>query len=137
MNDLYYMKQISIKNLTILCAALLQLSACSGGEDGGGNGNGGGGGQSAVGANSGSTTVRWVAPMARADGGALLLSDIDGYRVYYGLQTRQYTNQVDVNNGAAQQVTVTDKRGFYYFVVTTIDTDGRESQFSPEFLRTL
>lgn len=112
------------KSLAILCTAL-QLSACSGLED-----------QSEVTA-EGTVTVSWTAPQTRADGTPMVLSEIGGYRVYYGTQTGIYTDEVDIDDGTAEQVTVETGSGDYFFVVTTVDTEGRESEFSQEITITI
>ena len=76
-------------------------------------------------------TLSWVAPAEREDNSALSLSAIAGYKVYYGTTQGQYPNSVAINDGTAVAYTFTGlPAGTYYFVVTTIDTDGRESQYS-------
>ena len=76
-------------------------------------------------------TLSWVAPAEREDNSALSLSAIAGYKVYYGTTQGQYSNSVAINDGTAVAYTFTGlPAGNYYFVVTTIDTDGRESQYS-------
>ncbi len=76
-------------------------------------------------------TLSWVAPAEREDNSALSLSAIAGYKVYYGTTQGQYSDSVAINDGTAVAYTFTGlPAGTYYFVVTTIDTDGRESQYS-------
>jgi len=109
------------KNLTALCVLLL-LSACSSDDGGGGvvlvNG------------------VTWTAPSARADGTILSLSEIDGYRVYYGVLEGDYPNKIEVNDPVAQQAELAGiAAGIYFVVVTTVDVDGRESEFSSPAVR--
>lgn len=78
-------------------------------------------------------TLSWVAPAQRSDDTALLLSEIAGYKVRYGNQHGSYSNSVTINDGSATGHTFTNfTAGTYYFVVTTLDTDGRESQYSSE-----
>lgn len=115
-----------IKSLVTFILAL-NLSACGQTQEDG---------QEAVGTNEASVIVKWIAPTTRSNGDPLSLSDIAGYRVYYGLQQGVYT-KVDVNDSTAQQVTISDERGFYYFVLTTLDTAGRESEYSPVFQVTI
>ena len=86
----------------------------------------------------GDVTLSWVAPAEREDNSAILLSEIAGYKIHYGTTQGQYPNSVTVNDGTAEGHTITDlSAGTYYFVVTTLDTDGRESQNSPEVTKTL
>ena len=82
-------------------------------------------------------TIAWTAPVARADGSPLSLAEIGGYRVYYGSTEGDYPNRLDVNDGSAVEVTLNNlPLGRYYFVVTTYDVTGRESEFSSVLMRT-
>ena len=118
----------------------VQLAACGGG------GGGGGGDSAAVFTESSvatevtasSATLAWVAPVARADASPLSLAEIGGYRVYYGTIEGDYPNRIDIADGSADQVTLTDlPPGTYYFVVTTYDMGGRESEYSSEVVKTI
>ena len=61
----------------------------------------------------------------------MALSEISGYTVHYGTSKGNYPDSFSINNGSATAVTVTDlPAGTYYLVVTTRDTDGRESGYS-------
>ena len=76
-------------------------------------------------------TLSWVAPAEREDNSALSLSAIAGYKVYYGTTQGQYSDSVAISDSTAVAYTLTGlPAGTYYFVVTTIDTEGRESQYS-------
>lgn len=83
-------------------------------------------------------SLSWVAPVEREDGTAFTESEIKEFRVYYGTVTGDYMNSVAVARPDANAVTplnlsLTLPTGFtYYFVVTTVDADGRESQYSAE-----
>ncbi len=78
-------------------------------------------------------TLSWLAPAEREDNSALSLSAIAGYQVYYGTTQGQYLNSVTINDGAAADYTFTGlPADTYYFVITTIDTEGRESLYSSE-----
>lgn len=80
---------------------------------------------------TGSLTLKWKAPLTRADGSPLSLADIDGYRIHYGNAAGNYTSHVDLADGSAQQVILTDlPLGTYYLVMTTYDVNGRESGYS-------
>jgi len=85
-----------------------------------------------------SATLAWVAPVARADASPLSLAEIGGYRVYYGTIEGDYPNRIELADGSADQVTLTDlPPGTYYFVVTTYDMGGRESEYSSEVVKTI
>jgi len=76
-------------------------------------------------------TLSWVAPAEREDNSGILLSEIAGYKIYYGTTQGQYSDSVPINDGTATGYTFTGlPAGTYYFVVTTIDTEERESQHS-------
>jgi len=78
-------------------------------------------------------TLSWVAPTTREDNNGLSLADIAGYKIYYGTTQGIYTSSAAVNDGSATGYTVNNLvSATYYFVVTTIDMDGRESQYSTE-----
>jgi hypothetical protein len=111
---------------------VLFLSAC-----GGGGGSSSGDGSSSSGVSNGSFTLKWTAPVARTDGTPLSLSDISGFFVYYGKSSGNYTSFVDVPDGTATSVTVTDVPvGTWYVVMTTYDDSGRESAYSAEITKT-
>ncbi|MES0328619.1 MAG: fibronectin type III domain-containing protein, partial [Gammaproteobacteria bacterium] len=78
-------------------------------------------------------SLSWVAPSEREDNTPISLSEIAGYRIYYGTTQGQYTNSVDINDGIAEGYTFTAlPAATYFFVVTTYDSEGRESQYSAE-----
>ena len=119
----------------------VQLAAC-----GGGGGGGGGADSAAVVTESSvatevtasSATLAWVAPVARSDASPLSLAEIGGYRIYYGMTEGAYPKSIDIADGSADQVTLTDlPSGTYYFVVTTYDMAGRESESSSELVKTI
>ncbi len=95
------------------------------------------------GANESSNTVAdvslsWVAPAEREDNSGISLSEIAGYKIYYGTSQGQYPNKININDGTAVGHTFTDfPAGNYYFVVTTLDTNGRESRYSTEVVITI
>jgi len=85
-----------------------------------------------------SATITWTAPSTREDGTALSLSEITGYKIYYGTAADNYTVVVDINDVSTTQYTISSlTTGTYYFAVTTIDTDGRESLYSTNLSKTV
>lgn len=87
-------------------------------------GNNGGGSDTSTGGFS----LSWTAPVIRSDGSPMSLAEIDGYRVYYGSTQGNYPDSVDVSDGTATSATISNVPvGEYYIVMTTYDSDGRES----------
>jgi hypothetical protein len=87
---------------------------------------------------TGSLKLNWTAPVARTDGEALSLADIDGYRIYYGESEGQYTKSVEIADGTAQSARVTGVPvGSYHVVMTTYDMDGRESGYSSSVIKSI
>ena len=64
--------------------------------------------------------------------------DIYGYKVFYGTESRNYTDHVDVNSPTQTQVEITGllAGNTYYFAVKAVDLAGQESDFSDEVSRT-
>lgn len=139
-------------------ALMLMIAGCGGGGSGGGssggtsvapdtdsgNSNGGtsvvpdtdSGGESVL---SGTATLTWTAPKTNADG--TVLTDLAGYKIYYGTISGNYTEVKDV--GIPSCSTTGDNRecsytledlspGTWYFAVTAYDTSGNESDYSNE-----
>lgn len=82
--------------------------------------------------------LSWTAPTQREDSSPLQLSEIAGYKIYYGTAQGVYPNAIDITDGSAVQAQMpTLSAGTYYVVVTTKDTDGRESLYSQEVMITI
>ena len=78
-------------------------------------------------------TLAWIAPVEREDNSALSLTAIAGYKVYFGNTQGQYSKSLSISDGSATGYTFNSfAAGTYYFVITTIDNEGRESQYSSE-----
>jgi hypothetical protein len=106
-----------------------QLIACGGS---------GGSGGSTTSAGTGSITLAWTAPVARANGAPISLAEIGGFRIYYGKSVASYPKTVDITDGTATTATMNDvPAGKYFIVMTTYDTEGRESRFSLEVSKTV
>ena len=119
-------------------------SDTGGGTIGGGTGSGGtgstgstgsGGSGGTVGSGTGDPkdiTLTWTAPSEREDRSALSLSEIAGYNIYYGTEPGQYNDEVKITDSSADGYIFTELASgrTYYFVITTYDTESRESLYS-------
>jgi hypothetical protein len=77
--------------------------------------------------------LSWTAPLEREDNQPISLSEIAGYKVYYGTEENAYSHSVDISDGAANGHTIENlSSGIYYLTLTTYDTAGRESKPSEE-----
>ena len=80
-------------------------------------------------------TINWTAPLLRADGmSSMSLSEIDGYKIYYGPSSGAYNGESSLiscdTSDCSTEVTGLVSKGTYYFSITAIDTDGKESTYS-------
>ena len=111
---------------------MLSALGCGGGADGAAASGGGD--------STGAATLSWDAPVTNEDGSEL--SDLGGYRIYYGGSPGSYYGSRDV--GCASCLCRTEPgtaceyelnglnlgAGTYYFAVTAYDTSGNESELS-------
>jgi hypothetical protein len=58
--------------------------------------------------------------------------DVAGYRVYYGLESRNYDHVMDVGDSTSCLVTGLEQGRTYYFAATAVNTANIESDFSNE-----
>lgn len=81
-----------------------------------------------------STTLSWSVPTQNEDGTAL--TNLQGYKIYYGRSSGNYTNQIDIDNpGLTTFVVENLSPDTYYFSATAINSGGEESRFSGEAQR--
>ncbi len=74
-------------------------------------------------------TLSWDPPTTNADGTPL--ADLAGFRIYYGLASRNYSWVIDVGNVTTYKIENLSPNT-YYFAVTAYDTSGNESDYSNE-----
>jgi hypothetical protein len=76
-----------------------------------------------------SATVSWSMPLLNTDGTAL--TDIAGFRIYYGISPTNLTQSVSVMGaGVATHVVDGLASGTYYFAVAAVNSAGVESEVS-------
>ena len=79
---------------------------------------------------SAQATLTWNAPTTNSDGTPL--TDLAGYKVYYGTASGNYAQTVDVGNVTTSVVSNLTDGATYYFAVTSYDASGGESGYSNE-----
>ncbi len=79
-------------------------------------------------------TLSWTPPTTNANGTPL--TDLAGYRIYYGTVSRGYSQSVDVSNVTSYIIGGFAEGQTYYFAVTAYDTYGNESAYSLETSKT-
>lgn len=85
---------------------------------------------------SGSATLSWNPPTDNTDGSAL--TDLAGYRIYYGRSASRLNRTVVVNNpGLTRYVVENLAPDRWHFSMTSVNTDGRESSRSPTVSKTI
>ncbi len=65
------------------------------------------------------------------------VSTVSGYRLYYGVSSRDYTNVTDVGSATTTTVSNLVSSTTYFFAVTAYDLVGLESDFSTELSYTV
>ena len=83
---------------------------------------------------AGSATLSWAAPTTRTDGSPL--TNLSGYKIFYGRMSGIYDYQIDINNPAVLTYVVENLvSGDWYFALTAYDSEDVESDHSNEVLR--
>jgi PKD repeat protein len=85
----------------------------------------------AVSLDAASVQMSWTAPTTNADG-SQPLTDLAGYKVFYGLSSRQYGAPIDVGNVTSYTLSGLTSDQKYYMSVKAYDTSRNESAFSNE-----
>lgn len=77
----------------------------------------------------GSITLSWQAPTMNTDGSAL--TDLAGYKIYYGLAPGDYTEEIRIDNpGLTTYLVENLSPDTWYFTATAVNTANIESDFS-------
>ena len=68
---------------------------------------------------AGHALLSWVAPTTRSDGSYLPITDLQGYRIYYGTSANDLSVLVDLNDDSITEFDVNSlPSGNYYFAVS-------------------
>jgi hypothetical protein len=85
---------------------------------------------------NGSVTLSWNPPTTSADGSAI--TDLAGYRIYYGRAPNDLAQTVQINNpGTTRWVIENLSPATWYFSMTSVDDAGLESTRTPVGSRTV
>ena len=85
---------------------------------------------------TGSASLSWTPPTTRTDGSPL--NNLAGFRIYYGTSSGVYTETISLNSAGLTSYLVEGlSGGTWFFTMTSFDTDGIESNFSPERSKTI
>jgi hypothetical protein len=79
--------------------------------------------------------LTWTAPTQNVDGSAL--TNLSGYKVYWGTQSRTYTQTATVNGASTTSYTASLTPGTWYFAISAVDSTGSESTRSNEVSKTV
>lgn len=77
-----------------------------------------------------SVRLSWTPPTTKANGSPL--TDVIGYKLYYGNTSRKYTSVINVGRYTAYEIYDLTVGRTYYFAVKAYDTSGNESLYSHE-----
>ena len=83
---------------------------------------------------AGSATLTWDPPTTNVD--QTPLTDLAGYKVYYGTTSGTYSSTIDIGNVINYTVSSLAENTTYYFAVTAYDTLANESSYSNEVSKT-
>jgi hypothetical protein len=86
------------------------------------------------GSGTGVVTLSWTAPTTNTD--RTPLTDLAGYKIYYGPSSGNYITSLDVGNSTSY-ILNNLTTGTYYIAITSYNTAGIESTFSNEVSKTL
>ena len=141
------MNMISMFRLPIVILFALTLAAC-GGESTNSSGNNSGSGNTTTtttsggntnpnpGSGTGSAMLSWTAPTLNTDGSAL--TDLAGYKIYYGTSSRSYTQSITINNvGIVDYLVENLPAGTWYFAISAFNSTGDESGKSGEVVKNI
>jgi hypothetical protein len=128
------------RKISAFCSVLVLLLIIfgCGAETGGGSDEtdvetGGGSSETEPGSTSiSSVTLAWDAPTTYTDGASL--SDLAGYKIYYGSSSGNYSQSIDIGN-YTDTVVNNLSPGTWCFVVTAYNASGSESNFSNEICK--
>ena len=83
---------------------------------------------------TGSVLLSWTPPTENTDGSSL--TDLAGYRIYYGIESGRYSESIQIANPGLSSYLIENLASTsWYFVMTSYNSDNIESSYSPEVIR--
>jgi hypothetical protein len=83
-------------------------------------------------------SIAWDTPFEYSDDSPLDFSDIDGYRIYFGNESKRYNNIIRISDPAITSCSIpVESSDTYYISMTVVTKDGLESDYSNEIIRTI
>ncbi|NWF54830.1 MAG: fibronectin type III domain-containing protein [Syntrophaceae bacterium] len=108
----------------------LTLSSCGGGDGGSSSPPSGNLPES----QTSSITLSWETPVSESDGKPL--ANLAGFNIYYGKSSLEYSEVIDAGN--VRTLTLQNlPGGTYYLAITAYDSEGNETNLSPEINKTI
>ena len=93
-------------------------------------------GTAATNKGTGTATLSWQAPTTNTDGAAL--TDLSGYRIYYGMNPDDLTQTVQLTGVGLQTYVIDDLgTGTWYFAIQAVTSTGVESALSAIVSKTI
>lgn len=85
---------------------------------------------SATSSGTGAVTLSWLPPTDNTDGSAL--TDLSGYKIFYGTSPDALTRSIDLNNAGLTSYVIENLAvgADYYFAITAINSSDIQSGFS-------
>lgn len=84
----------------------------------------------------GAITVAWLAPEQNTDGS--YISDLAGYRIYYGMESGRYDRTIEINNVGLTTYVIDDLRpGTYFIAATAFNQSNVQSDYSNEVVKSV
>jgi len=91
----------------------------------------------ATGVSSG-ISIAWDLPTEYSNNTPLFSSDIDGFRIYFGTESKRYTNVIGINDPNITSCSLpVSTSEIFYITMTVVTKDGLESAYSNEISRTI
>ncbi|MDH5570524.1 MAG: putative Ig domain-containing protein, partial [Gammaproteobacteria bacterium] len=85
---------------------------------------------------TGSITLSWSAPLENTDNSTL--TDLSGFKIYYGTSSGNYTNIIDLSNPSLSSYIIdTLPSATYYIVISAYNSSGVQSSYSNEAIKVI